>query len=40
MHGPLADRARINLMADHGTLPTPTITTITRYLGVLPGWGR
>lgn len=27
-------------MADHGTLPTPTITTITRYLGVLPGWGE
>ena len=27
-------------MADHGTLSTPTITTITRYLGVLPVWGE
>ncbi len=37
-HGPLADRATINLMADRGTLWTPTVTTIASYLGVLPVW--
>jgi imidazolonepropionase-like amidohydrolase len=37
-HGPLADRATIELMADLRTLWTPTITTIIGYLGVLPMW--
>jgi imidazolonepropionase-like amidohydrolase len=37
-HGPMADRATVDLMAERGTLWTPTITTISSYLGVLPVW--
>lgn len=37
-HGPMADRATVDLMAERGTLWTPTIATIARYIGVLPVW--
>jgi imidazolonepropionase-like amidohydrolase len=37
-HRSMADRATVDLIAERGTLWTPTITTIARYIGVLPVW--